>query len=145
MLVRAHRAKLPAPEELLEGVQERGPRPDTRRQGFDDTAWFRINIGRRNNADPRWLLPLLCRRGHITKQEVGAIRIAADETRFEIPRALAGRFLSALKRTAGDDDGDLRIEPADGPPQGGQGPRSGPRHQPRPTRPGPRTHGPRRG
>ena len=146
MLVRAHRAKLPAAEELLEGMPQRPARPEGPRPGFEDTVWFRINIGRRNNADPRWLLPLLCRRGHVTKQDVGAIRIAGDETRFEIPRALAGRFQSALKRTAGDEDGELRIEPADGPPQGerGRGPRPGPRYQPRPSRPGGRTHRPRR-
>jgi ATP-dependent RNA helicase DeaD len=145
MLVRAHRAKLPAAEELLEGTSDRTARPAGPRQGFEDTVWFRINIGRRNNADPRWLLPLLCRRGHVTKQDVGAIRIAGDETRFEIPRALAGKFVSALKRTASSEDGDVRIEPADGPPQGGggRGPRPGPRFQPRPTRPAARTHRPR--
>jgi ATP-dependent RNA helicase DeaD len=34
-----------------------------------------MNIGRRQNADPRWILPLLCRRGHITRNDIGAIRI----------------------------------------------------------------------
>ena len=55
-----------------------------------------MDIGRRQNADPRWLLPLLCRKGHITKGEIGAIRIGAAETLFEIPRAAAGRFAKAL-------------------------------------------------
>jgi ATP-dependent RNA helicase DeaD len=151
MLVRAHRAKLPAAEELLEGMPERGPRSDGPRPGFEDIVWFSINIGRRNNADPRWLLPLLCRRGHITKQDVGAIRIGTDETRFQIPRAAASRFQSALKRTANEEDGDLRIVPSEAPPHGGGGGRSGPRgprpggprFQPRPSRPGGRTHRPR--
>ena len=148
MLVRAHRAKLPAAEELLEGMPQRAPRPEGPRPGFEDIVWFSINIGRRNNADPRWLLPLLCRRGHITKQDVGAIRIGTDETRFQIPRAAAGRFQSALKRTANEEDGDLRIVPSEAPPHGGgggpRGPRpGGPRFQPRPTRPGGRTHRPR--
>ena len=147
MLVRAHRAKLPAAEELLEGGAQRPVRPDGPRAGFEDIVWFSINIGRRNNADPRWLLPLLCRRGHITKQDVGAIRIGTDETRFQIPRAAAGRFLAALKRTANEEDGDVRIEPSEAPPQGGGGrggPRPAPRFQPRPTRPGGRTHRPPR-
>jgi len=152
MLVRAHRAKLPAAEELLEGMPERKPRPEGPRPGFEDIVWFSINIGRRNNADPRWLLPLLCRRGHITKQDVGAIRIGTDETRFQIPRAAAGRFQSALKRTANEEDGELHILPSEAPPHGGGGPRGGPRpargpggprFQPRPTRPGGRTHRPR--
>jgi ATP-dependent RNA helicase DeaD len=97
-----------------------------------------MNIGRAQNADPRWLLPLLCRRGHITKREVGAIRIFQTETRFEIPRAIAGKFTDALKRTAGEEDG-VVIEPAGdaptpppaqlrdrrGPPPGGpRGPRA---------------------
>ena len=121
-LVRAHRARLPAPEELLDAPAARlervgeGALPPGHRAGFEDTVWFRMDIGRRQNADPRWLLPLLCRRGHITKSEVGAIRIEANETRFEVPRAVAGRFVTALKRTAGgDEEGNVRIEPADGP------------------------------
>jgi ATP-dependent RNA helicase DeaD len=65
-----------------------------------------MNIGRRHNADPRWLLPLLCRRGHLTRNEVGAIRIQANETHFAIPRGSAGRFMAAVKRTAQEGDGD---------------------------------------
>jgi ATP-dependent RNA helicase DeaD len=78
-----------------------------------------MDIGRRHNADPRWLLPLLCRRGHITKSEIGAIRIAAGETMFEVPRAAAGRFMAAVKRTATDEDGEggVRIEPVEGKPR----------------------------
>ena len=113
-LVRVHRARMPQPEELLEQGAER---PSGPRAGFEDTVWFRINVGRRQNADPRWLLPLLCRRGHITKSEVGAIRIAADESAFEIPRAAAGRFSKALQRTAGQDDDGVMIEAMQGSPR----------------------------
>jgi ATP-dependent RNA helicase DeaD len=70
-----------------------------------------MNVGRGDNADPRWLMPLLCRRGHITKRDIGAIRIFQTETRFEVPRAVAGKFIDALKRTSGEEDG-LVIEPA---------------------------------
>jgi ATP-dependent RNA helicase DeaD len=106
-LVRMHRSGMPGPEELVDqgsgpGLPREGPRP-----GFEDTVWFRMDIGRRHNADPRWILPLLCRRGHITKNEIGAIRISAGETIFEIPRAAAGRFVAACKRTAdGESDGE---------------------------------------
>jgi ATP-dependent RNA helicase DeaD len=132
-LVRAHRARMPAPEELIDAApapRDQGPRP-----GFDDTQWFRMDIGRRHNADPRWLLPLLCRRGHVTKGEIGAIRIGPAETMFEIPAAVAGRFIAAVKRTSGGDpqgEGSIRIEPAAGPPPRGPvragpgGPRRGP-------------------
>jgi ATP-dependent RNA helicase DeaD len=114
-----HRAKMPAAEEMVDGGADQGERPSGPRQGFEDTIWFHMDIGRRHNADPRWLLPLLCRRGHITRNEIGAIRIAANETMFEIPRAAAGRFVAAVKRTATDDDGEgaVRIEPMQGKPR----------------------------
>ncbi len=143
-LVRAHRAKMPAPEEMLDSPSGDGPqqRNDGPRPGFEDTIWFRMDIGRRHNADPRWLLPLLCRRGHITKNEIGAIRIAANETMFEIPRAAAARFAAALKRTAGGDpdgEGGVRIEPVQGTPREAakQNRRAGPppaRHKAKPYR-----------
>jgi len=117
-LVRAHRAAMPEPEELL-ADGERGGRQSGHRPGFDDTVWFRIDVGRRDNADPRWILPLLCRRGHITKAEVGAIRIAAAETQFEVPRAAANRFVASWARTAnkGDDESEIRLAPMQGRPE----------------------------
>ena len=82
--------------------------------------WFRMDVGRRQNADPRWILPLLCRRGHVTRTQIGAIRIAASETMFEIPRTAAGRFMAAVKRTAdgaNDGEGQVSITPVDGAPR----------------------------
>ncbi|MDB5701583.1 MAG: box helicase [Sphingomonadales bacterium] len=122
-LVQVHRAKMPIVEEMLDATA-RGPREDTReqgpRQGFEDTVWFRMDVGRRQNADPRWLLPLICRRGHITRTEIGAIRIDATETLFQIPRAAASRFKDALKRSegTGDPDGEdgIRIAEHSGAP-----------------------------
>ncbi|WP_068076595.1 DEAD/DEAH box helicase [Novosphingobium lentum] len=115
-LVRAHRSRMPEPEDLID-ISSRGgegARPEPRmREGFDDTVWFRMDIGRRQNADPRWILPLLCRRAHITKNEIGAIRIAANETYFQVPTAIAGKVSAALKRTAdegGSDESGITIE-----------------------------------
>ena len=131
-LVRMHRSKMPAVEELLDnsGPAPRPVRDDGPRPGFEETVWFRMDVGRRLNADPRWLLPLICRRGHVTKNEIGAIRIGPDETMFEIPRALAHKFADALHRTEGEDrspEGGIRIIPADGPPAPQRsGPRPGP-------------------
>ena len=72
-----------------------------------------MDIGRWQNADPRWILPLLCRRGHITRNEIGAIRISANETHFQVPRAIADRFAAALVRTADtEDEGGVHIEAA---------------------------------
>src|SRR3546814_20864927 len=109
-----HRAKLPQPEDLLSGAapqrRERGSGPEEPRPGFEDSAWFRMSVGRRQKADARWLLPLLCRRGHITKREVGAIRIGESDTYVQIPRIAAKKFRDALKRRAGDGkDADVRM------------------------------------
>ena len=146
-LVRAHRSRLPEPEELIDGrrggeTRAEGARDEGPRRGFEDTVWFRMDVGRRDNADPRWILPLLCRRGHITKNEVGAIRIAATETMFEIPRAVADRFIEAIERTArGDPEGEgaVRFAPYQGNPRdvARDNRRAGPpppRHKPKPYR-----------
>jgi ATP-dependent RNA helicase DeaD len=112
-LVQAHRAKLPQPEELLatDAPPPRGPRP-----GFEGSAWFRLNVGRSQNADPRWILPLLCRRGHVSRSDIGAIRLAASETLFEVAGPAAARFLDAVRRTAEEDDG-VEITAVDGAPR----------------------------
>jgi ATP-dependent RNA helicase DeaD len=88
-----------------------------------------MDLGRRQNADPRWILPLLCRRGHITRNEIGAIRIGIHETHFQVPRAIAARFADAVARTASgsaEDGSEVRIEVA--PQEGGN---AGERHVPR--------------
>lgn len=114
-LVHAHRARLPEPEDLLLG-DDAPQAPRRPRAGFEETAWFRLNVGRRQNADPRWILPLLCRRGHVGRGEIGAIRIAADETLFEVPTTLASRFLDAVRRTSDGED-EVEIQPVDGKPR----------------------------
>jgi ATP-dependent RNA helicase DeaD len=64
-----------------------------------DMVWFRVDIGRERNADPRWLLPLLCRAGDVTKAEVGAIRIFDRDTRFQIAAEFADKFADAARST----------------------------------------------
>jgi ATP-dependent RNA helicase DeaD len=115
-LVRLHRARLPAPEELQDTPPPPAPRTtEDRRAGpppprGDGGVWFRMSVGRNGNADPRWLLPFICRRGHVTRQEVGAIRVMDRETRFEIAPHAASRFAAALRRPDSHDEG-IRVEP----------------------------------
>jgi ATP-dependent RNA helicase DeaD len=165
-LVHAHRALMPQAEDLLDSANSGAPQQTDRTQGhrpgFEDTVWFQMDIGRRQNADPRWLLPLICRRGHITKAEIGAIRINPNDTIFEVPRTVADRVLASVQRTANpeNDEGSLQIIPFTGNPReaGGSGgaprgprpprdnaarpPRTGgaapARHQAKPYRKGPR-------
>ncbi|MEQ1611538.1 MAG: helicase-related protein, partial [Hyphomicrobiaceae bacterium] len=70
----------------------RSPRQDTR-----PMVWFRLNIGRERNADPRWLLPLICKAGDVTKTDIGAIKIFDRDTRFEIVADQADRFAEAIQ------------------------------------------------
>jgi ATP-dependent RNA helicase DeaD len=120
-LVRALGASLPAPEELEPPEPEpravHTPRTPLRRRdgdGPEEGTWFRLSVGRNRNADPRWLLPFLCRRGHVTRQEVGRIQVMERETRVEIAPWAAARFADAARRHEEDDE-DIRIEPMRGP------------------------------
>ena len=105
-LVKAHREKMPEPEELLADTPEarEKSKAERHRPGFDDIVWFRAGIGRRQNAEPRWLLPMICRRGHITRNEIGAIRVGQNESWFQIPRAIAPKFAAAVARTGSSDE-----------------------------------------
>ena len=137
-LVRMHRARLPAPEDMSDvaepawrdkgrggdykhtkrqggyaaahrsdgasgrdGHPPRAPRNDSR-----EMVWFRLNIGRERNADPRWLLPLICRAGDVSKSEIGAIKIFDSDTRFQVAAEFADQFANAV-RTNGSKEGHI--------------------------------------
>ncbi|QXX76218.1 DEAD/DEAH box helicase [Methylovirgula sp. HY1] len=119
-LVRIYRSRLPAVEDVVdpgngpERRETRGPKsapvknPKAPRAGFSGAAtWFLLNIGRSKNADPKWLLPMLCRKGNITKQDIGTIRIFENETKIEIAEPVAAQFVVNMRRPGGDN---LRIE-----------------------------------
>jgi len=93
--VRLYQAGHPAPEELLDASAEE-PSRKKRRDDFADGVWFRLSVGRKDHAEPRWLLPMLCRAGHITKNEIGAIRIQQNETFVELTPGCVDRFLAAV-------------------------------------------------
>ena len=75
-------------------------------------VWFSVNIGRSKNADPKWLIPLLCRRGNITKKSIGKIQILMRETRVEIAPDAAKDFAEAVRRPDPKDP-NIHIERAD--------------------------------
>ena len=85
--------------------QDRGTRKerDAARSPSGPSVWFHMDIGRRNNADPKWLLPLICRRGNVTRADIGAIRIFDRETKFEISEAMAQKFAASAKGIDADD------------------------------------------
>ncbi|MGP9814246.1 DEAD/DEAH box helicase [Rhodopseudomonas sp. NSM] len=139
-LARLYRARLPAPEDILDpgerpvrGRDDRatpkgarapreerdyGPRDSGSRarpgkagqkHAMTDGVWFRAAIGKRKNAEARWLLPMICRRGGIDRQVIGAIRILDTTTEFEIAASAAVDFAAQIKRP--DKDDNIRIEP----------------------------------
>ena len=77
-----------------------GPRRrcDHDRTPFSEAVIFRVNLGRDAKAEPGWLLPLICRRGGVTRREVGAIRVGASSSTFEIASEAAQDFALAAGR-----------------------------------------------
>jgi ATP-dependent RNA helicase DeaD len=90
----------------------RAPRQAPSQQPAGDGVWFTVNVGRSKNADPKWLIPFLCRRGDVTKRSIGKIQILARETRVEIAPTDAPHFAEAIRRPDTKDK-NLHIEPVD--------------------------------
>ena len=126
-LIRLYRQKLPPPEDVYDddrmkrqqetGKNDKGqadvPYTDFARGG--DMTWYRINIGRDKNADPKWLMPTICRLGHVTKRDIGSIKIFERETKFEITLEMKARFEAAI--ALGLEEGvkiDLAVAPGPG-------------------------------
>jgi ATP-dependent RNA helicase DeaD len=141
-LVRLYRSRLPEPEDMLpdRGGEPRPLRPERQAQvAAADGGWFRLPIGRSKNADPKWLVPLICRLGHVTKKDIGLIRIFDNETKFQIASDVEARFTQAIRAAA--DTGELRINPSAAPgpaPPRSSGPRK-PMGRPRKPNSGPRS------
>jgi len=133
----------PVAPKLLERSPRALPRelpPRRKREDFEQEAVvFRVNLGADRNAEPAWLLPLICRRGGVTRNEVGAIRIGPASTEFQIAGEAAEDFALAASRP------DPRaphvfIEPCH--PRGPRRPAPAPARRPA-EHPGPRASAPR--
>lgn len=92
--VRQYRAGQSAPEDLLDA----GPAAERpkRHEAFRDSVWFSLTIGRAQSVEARWILPMLCRVGGITKNEIGKINIEQDETLVELTAASVEGFLKTV-------------------------------------------------
>jgi len=112
--VRQNFAERTAPEELIDTVPTERPRKE--RNNFTGGIWFSLSVGREQNAEPRWLLPMLCRAGHITKDEIGAIRIHQTETHVELTSESVEGFLKAIG-PSGKVEKNVTLTRMDGPPQ----------------------------
>ena len=98
--VALHRAKRSAPEDLMPVPEDRGPArdgdrdarrkpreqraPRESRDDFEDGVWINLSVGRKSGAEPRWLLPMLCKSGGLDRTQIGAIRIEESHSRVEL-------------------------------------------------------------
>jgi ATP-dependent RNA helicase DeaD len=107
-LLRRELERLPVGEALTEvdlrsgrstaAPSKAGPGPA--RGDFSRAAvLFEVNLGKSQKAEPGWLLPLICRRGGITRHEVGAIRVGPQASEFEIAGDAAADFALAAGET----------------------------------------------
>jgi len=98
--IRQYRAGRSAPEELVSGGgggNERGGQRERKpRNDFDGGVWFTLNLGRKQKAEPRWILPMLCKSGDLKKGEIGSIKITETATFVEVDPAGLDRFLAAI-------------------------------------------------
>lgn len=130
-LVSARRAARPAPEDVARGdamrgddsragrggPRERGERTERfeRNERFDsgrgerprhheapeNVVAFGLDVGRITGADPRWIVPELCRRGGLTKPDIGKITIGNRESVVEIAADKAEQFFASVGSVGG--------------------------------------------
>ena len=80
-----------APEELNEYDTKPKPRTD-----FGPSVWFSVEGGHSQRAEPRRLIPMLCKAGGISSQDIGAIRIVSQESFVEIRESAVDLFLETV-------------------------------------------------
>ncbi|MDB4964432.1 MAG: box helicase domain protein, partial [Myxococcales bacterium] len=99
--------------ETLTPVEVRDMEPTKRAPSSGDMVLFQVNLGAKDKAEPNWILPLVCKRGGVTRRDVGAIRVARDHTLFEISSKVAREF-GANAAEADPRAPNVRIGPAEG-------------------------------
>ncbi len=90
--LRQYKLRHSAPEELGQ-VQAEKP---GKRAPFGPSVWFSLSEGHNQNASPRHLLPMVCKAGDLTKDDIGAIRITDDLSYVEIRETSVPGFLAAI-------------------------------------------------
>ena len=99
--------------------EERPPREKrarTERADLHGAIWIAINVGRKKNADPKWLLPMLCKAGGLERDDIGQIRINAGNTHVELTPQGAMRLFEKVGES-GRLEGSLQAFPLDGVPE----------------------------
>jgi ATP-dependent RNA helicase DeaD len=128
--IRRELAARPAAEEVSEqaipAFAEKAPRrdkrfvedegaPKGRPEPMTNGRWFTLSIGRTRRADPKWLLPLICKAGDVTKRDIGSIKIFDTETRFEIAADKADAFAATVASNGSSFENGADIKPSSPP------------------------------
>ena len=75
--------------------RERGDHGGRSGTDFDDGQWVKLGVGRKKKADPKWLIPMLCKAGGFSRASIGAIRISPDATHVELKPSAAQQLMQA--------------------------------------------------
>jgi ATP-dependent RNA helicase DeaD len=120
--IRHYRAGQSAPEDLqaVPLPQSSGESRGRPREDHGESVWFTMSVGRKQNAEPRWLLPMLCSAGRLTKREIGSIRIQNEETYFQLAAGSVERFLAAIGPN-GVLEKNIKVARLEGAPEGVKG------------------------
>ncbi|MBK8198494.1 MAG: DEAD/DEAH box helicase [Acidobacteria bacterium] len=105
-----------APRPDREDRPPREKRPRTERADIPGAVWIAINVGRKKNADPKWLLPMLCKAGGLERDDIGQIRINSGNTHVELTQAGAERLFTKTGES-GRLEGSLQAFPLPGIPE----------------------------
>lgn len=119
--LRQHATKRSAPEELIGGSPEKEKKKQ--RENFKESIWFSLSAGRDQRVEPRWLVPMMCRVGHVTGKEIGRIRIQPFETHIEVSSEGATAFIQ-LAKDGGELEEDMILRQLKGEPSGADKPPS---------------------
>ena len=117
--VNLHRSRGSAPEELSNpgDGKENAPRME-----FGKSIWFTISTGRNDGAEPRTILPMLCRVADLTRDDIGAIRVQPRHSYVEVAEGAVPKLVNALGADMKAEDG-VTLTRLDGVPD--FGPRTG--------------------
>ncbi|GAM97605.1 helicase domain protein [alpha proteobacterium U9-1i] len=126
--VRVYRKGQAAPEDLAPTPSWQEERPERNRRdapparaaasrdNFEGGAWVSLSVGRAQSAEPRWLIPMLCKAGGLTKRQLGSIRIQQNETHVELDAGSIDAFFTRVGE-GGRLEKNIRVTRLDGAPR----------------------------
>jgi ATP-dependent RNA helicase DeaD len=117
--LRLFNSRQSAPEDLAPSGGSGAPKP---RAAFGPSTWFAISGGLSQDAEPRRLLPMLCKTGNLTKDDIGAIRVQQDQSFVEIRTASVPTFLASIGKNMRVEAG-ATVTQLDKPPAAATGPK----------------------